>query len=311
MKLMHSRAGFAAATLATLLAPGAARACACGCDIFDVGGTQMMPMAKGGEIYVEYNYMDQSRNWSGNSSASAANNSDKEIRTNFLTLGATYTIDQNWGVIVEVPVWNRYFRTENDAGTGVDTFNHTAIGDVRLMGVYTGLSKEMSTGIIFGVKLPTGDWRYAGFDRDTEIGTGSTNLLLGGYHTGALSRDGAWGYFVHALWDFPVATQGGYRPGQEIDAAAGVVYNGWTIDGGRIAISPLLQVLAGARAHDSGPASNSQNSGYERVLLSPGVEVAAGNWKLYGDVELPVYQHVVGNQLTAPALFKVVASRTF
>ncbi len=120
-------------------------------------------------------------------------------------------------------------------------------------------------------------------------------------------------HFVHASGgDFPGGDTGrSYRPGQEIDAAAGVVYNGWTIDGGRIAISPLLQVLAGARAHDSGPASNSQNSGYERVLLSPGVEVAAGNWKLYGDVELPVYQHVVGNQLTAPALFKVVASRTF
>jgi len=87
MNLNQSHAAFAAAALATLLAPGAALACACGCDIFDVGGTQMMPMQLGGEIYLEYNYMDQTRNWSGNSAAPAANNSDKEIRTNFLTLG--------------------------------------------------------------------------------------------------------------------------------------------------------------------------------------------------------------------------------
>ncbi|HXQ14943.1 MAG TPA: hypothetical protein VN814_10015, partial [Caulobacteraceae bacterium] len=146
---------------------------------------------------------------------------------------------------------------------------------------------------------------------DTEIGTGSTNLLLGGYHTGALSRDGDWGYFVHALWDVPVASQGGYRPGQEIDAAAGVVYNGWFVNSGKIRVSPVLQVLAGARAHDSGPASNAPNSGYDRVLVSPGVEIAAGKWNLYGDVELPIYQHVVGNQLTAPALVKVVVSRAF
>ena len=39
----------------------------------------------------------------------------------------------------------------------------------------------MSTGLIFGVKLPTGDWKFAGFDRDTEIGSGSTDVLVGGY----------------------------------------------------------------------------------------------------------------------------------
>jgi hypothetical protein len=33
--------------------------------------------------------------------------------------------------------------------------------------------------------------------------------------------------------------------------------------------------------------------------------------KVYADVEIPVYQRVNGNQLTAPALFKVVTSFTF
>jgi hypothetical protein len=31
----------------------------------------------------------------------------------------------------------------------------------------------------------------------------------------------------------------------------------------------------------------------------------------YGDVEIPVYQRVNGNQIVAPVLFKMVASYTF
>ena len=34
-------------------------------------------------------------------------------------------------------------------------------------------------------------------------------------------------------------------------------------------------------------------------------------FKLYGDVEVPVYQQANGNQLVAPYLFKIVAGYTF
>lgn len=309
MKLSLPHLAIAAITIA--LAPSVASACACGCDIFDVGGTSMMPMQKGGEVFVEYNYQDQNQNWSGTSKAPAVNNSDKQIRTNFVTVGLQYTFNQDWSVVAQVPVWDRKFRTENDAGDGVDTFNHTALGDIRLMGIYTGLSKDMSTGLIFGVKLATGDWKYANFDRDTEIGTGSTNLLIGAYHMGSLSRDGAWGYFVHGLWDVPVASQGGYDPGQEFDGAVGVSYNAGSLDNGKIKVAPLLQLLGSVRGHDTGPNSNPGDSGYERVMLSPGIEFDSGPWKLYGDVEIPVYHRANGNQLVAPELFKVVLSRHF
>ena len=44
---------------------------------------------------------------------------------------------------------------------------------------------------------------------------------------------------------------------------------------------------------------------------TPGVQLSAGNWKLYGDVEFPVAQYVKGNQLIAPEQFKLVLSRAF
>ncbi len=304
-------AAAAAATLALSLTPKIALACACGCDVFDVGGPEMMSMGKGGEVFVEYDNLDQNRNWSGDSSAPAADNADKLIRTHMVNVGVTYSFNPDWSVVVEAPVWNREFHTENEDGTGVDRFNHTAIGDERLMGIYTGLSKSMSTGLIFGVKLPNGDWKYAHFDRDTEIGTGSTNLLLGAFHTGSLSRDGAWRYFVRGLWDKPVASQGGYEPGQEFDAAAGVSYDMAQFTNGPVKVVPMLQLLASTRARDRGPNANPPNTGYDRLMLSPGIQLVEGRWALYGDVEVPIYQHVNGDQLTAPALFKIRASRRF
>ena len=52
-------------------------------------------------------------------------------------------------------------------------------------------------------------------------------------------------------------------------------------------------------------------SGYSRLLISPGVAVNVNNWKLYADVEVPLYQHVNGDQLIGPEAVKIVASYSF
>ena len=40
-------------------------------------------------------------------------------------------------------------------------------------------------------------------------------------------------------------------------------------------------------------------SGYQRLLLSPGVEFHLHPFSLYVDMELPVYEHTTGDQLIA------------
>jgi hypothetical protein len=301
---------FLAAAFLFALTPGQSSACACGCGVFEVGTASLFPNGKGATVHVEYDFGDQKHNWSGGSKAPAADNSDKEIRTNFYTVGAQYMFDRNWGVMAELPVWDRRFRTDDGMG-GVATFNKTAVGDVRLMGVYSGFSQDMSTGVIFGVKLPTGDDKAANFDRDTQIGTGSTDLLLGAYHMGTLCKNTNLAYFVQGLWDRPVAYKGDYKPGQEFDGAAGVYYNGATLGHTKIKVAPMLQLIVSTRARDAGSEANPGDSGYTRVLLAPGLELDSEDWKLYGDVEVPIYEHVNGNQLVAPALLKVVLSRSF
>jgi hypothetical protein len=45
-------------------------------------------------------------------------------------------------------------------------------------------------------------------------------------------------------------------------------------------------------------------SGYQRLLLSPGIEFDMHPIKLYADAEFPVYQNFTGNQLAAPVLLR-------
>ena len=249
-------------------APATAFACACGCGVFDVGTGTMMPTGPGGQVWLEYNYMDQNKNWSGTAKSDPANNTDKEIVTNFLTAGGQYMFNRSWGVEAEVPYWTRTFNTTDDSGNPA-SFHHAALGDVRVKGVYSGFSEDMSTGLTFGFKLPTGDYHYANFDRDTEIGTGSTDWLLGAYHQGALTTKLPLNWFVNGQWQHAFTVASGYRPGDELDVAVGSYYNAGSVVGNDN-IAPLLQIIGSGRRHDSGANSDPQDSGYTRALTIAG-----------------------------------------
>lgn len=284
----------------------AALACACGCGVFDIAN--LFQTEPGGKVSLEYNYMDQSKNWHGLSQAPADANDDKNIRTSFYTAGFQYLFASGFGVMAEIPLWDRHFAT--DTGSAIETFDHAALGDIRLTGVYSGFSADHTTGVTLGIKLPTGDDSYAGFDRDTEIGSGSTDLALGAYHVGNLSSDGGWRYFVQGRYQFALSSTGGYRPGNEGNAVAGVSYHAGVV-ADAIAIMPSLQLIASVRDHDRGAAANPMDSGYSRLLISPGVDLALQRWTLHAEVGLPLYQNVIGNQLVAQEFVKTSISYSF
>ena len=297
--------------LAAMLVPGDVRGCACGCGVFDVGTSSMFPTGEGGMAFLQYSYQDQDRNWSGTSQAPAAANDDKEIRTHFLTLGVQYMFNRSWGVEAELPWDFRYFKTKDDAGNLVSR-NWSQLGDIRVRGIYTGLFADMSAGLTLGLKLPTGDYTFDSdvVDRDSELGTGSTDLLLGGFYRHSLIGQDHLEWFAQWELDVPMAISDVYRPGVELDTAAGIDYRGFTLGGVRI--SPLAQVIFSERTSDSGANSASPvASGYQRVMLSPGVEFHIHPVKIYADAEFPVYQNFTGDQLAASVLFKLSLSVMF
>jgi hypothetical protein len=305
-----------------VLAPAASFACACGCGVFDVGTAAMIMTHPGGMVYLEDDYQDQNQNWVGGHAAPSANNTDKEIATHFGGVGLNYAFNRSWSMSVKIPYWSRTFRTDiGDAGVpDVVAYNHNALGDTHLMGTYTGLSPDMSTGLSVGVKLPTGDWTYPNFDRDTSIGTGTTDLLLGGYHLGIISADYHLKWFVEGLFQRAFDSREGYRPGNETDVATGVLYDGIQL-GSTGKLAALLQVIGSWRDHDSGINADPPNSGYHRALLSPGLEADFGKWKLYGDAEFRIYHYAnaapsvdyegTQGQLVAKTLFKAMLSYSF
>ena len=309
------------------MAPSMSWACACGCGVFDVGGSTMFPSGQGGMAWAQYDYQDQNHNWSGTSQAPAANNGDKDLKTDFTTYGFEYMFNHSWGVSAELPYDFRSFKTMSGApGNPITTLKWSALGDMRIHGLYTGFSADLSSGIDFGLKLPTGDFThndaYGDVDRDSELGTGSTDLLLGGYHRGNLTEDQKWDWFVQGELDLPVLTQDEYRPGWEFDTDAGIDYKGFTL--GRVRISPLAQVIFSERTSDHGAnASGGSNdaappsvlgqpdSGYQRLMLSPGIEFHIHPVRIYMDVEVPVLQNFTGDQLAAAVLYKVNVSFHF
>ena len=297
--------------LAALLAAAPipeAWSCACGCGVYDTQTNSMLPTQPGGMLYLEYDFMNQKQNWAGTSSASNDNNNDKQIRSNFINAGAHYMFNRQWGVMINVPVDQRYFKTMADDG-GIQGYSHTALGDISVQGVYTGFSPDMSSGLTFGLKLPTGDDTYANFDRDTELGTGSTQILLGGYHTGAITADNKWMYFADGEWDEPTLIAAGYRPGAEVDAIAGGYYNDWHL--GDLKLAPLAQVVGSLRWRDSGPAADSADTGYQRIMLWPGLELDSPTWKIDAGAGFPVYQHANGNQLVANEYYRLIVGWSF
>ena len=94
------------------LTPSRAWACACGCGVFEVGTANMFPSGQGGTAWLEYDFQDQNRNWSGASQAPGFNNGDKELTTSFFTAGMQYMFDRSWGVEAEIPYWDRSFKTD-------------------------------------------------------------------------------------------------------------------------------------------------------------------------------------------------------
>ena len=287
-----------------LLFAAQAQACACGCSVFNVGQRWGMPTHSGFSASLQYSFMNQSENWHHSSKADASLNEDKDIRTHFVTLGARYMISRSWGVVAKLPVWDRYLKTTDDSGNIVSA-EHLSLSDATLMGLFTGLSDDMSTGLELGVKLPTGPHHLSGFDPDTQPGYGSTSVVAGAYHQG---QQHDWGWWVQGMLRAALYTNDGYRPGNSYNISAGGHYDGLS----DYLIIPTLNLVGSVRGHDGGAQGDPDNTGYVRFFAAPGLELdithALG---IYGEFEIPVYTHTTGNQLVAPWLVNATVSYKF
>jgi hypothetical protein len=312
-------------TIAALCSGTKAYACAaCGCTLSRNWDNQGISSTSGFSADFSYDYLKQDQQRYGNDTASSAlidqqlaagQEVEAYTETQTMTASLNYTAD-TWGINTQLPLVKRdhaTYGTTAPMGADYTSSSASGIGDIRIIARYTGLTTEKNAGLIAGVKLPTGSTNanfnagtHAGdpLDAGLQIGTGSTDVILGAFYTGTIST---YGWFVQGTLQHAVATksQNGadYRPGDAYTFNSGIRYASF---GART--SPMLQLNIIKREADTDnntgvnvavdPVTGVSVSGGTLVYLAPGVTVRVGGGaSVYGFIQLPVYQEVNSLQI--------------
>ena len=288
----------------------------CGCTLSSDWENLGFSSTSGFKIDVRYDYLNQNELRTGThsisrSAAAADPNAEVEkyTRNNYLTVGVDYSTNPDWGVNVQLPYINRNHTTLGAGWDGVhlgDGAYHSStssIGDIKVIGRYQGFTEQHNFGLLLGLKLPTGSHTKTGsftdgsgpavIDRGLQPGSGTTDAIIGAYYVDAFNHD--WGYFTQAIVQKPLDTSDGYKPGDSLNLNLGLRYQGFDD------ITPQLQVNARFVEHDHGQSADgayATGTGGTLVYLSPGATYRVNKQvKVYGFVQLPIYQDVNDLQL--------------
>jgi hypothetical protein len=304
--------------IAALLWLPLAASASCGsafCSIntsWDAHGAWLEPGARL-DLRYEWIRQDQPRSGRNNIGVGAIPRHHDEVLTLNRNLLASldYTVNQDWGVNLLLPIVDRYHEHIHNHGGGQipESWDFTELGDVRLMARRRLSTREdadahtvSTTAVSFGVKLPTGktDVKNADGDeaeRSLQPGSGSTDLVLGGSYSLAVPMHNLT-WFAQGLAQLPANEKDQYRPGHRLNFDLGGRYD----VGDRLGV--LLQLNALIKARDRGANAEPEDTGGKFLFLSPGLSYAfTRSLQAYGFVQLPIYQDVNGVQLVARQAF--------
>ena len=297
---------FALALLsAALLIPAPTLACSsCGCSLSSDWTAQGYSTDSGFRLDVRYDYFNQDQMRSGThkfdrgSMHPAEEIQQKTINRN-LNVAINYSPNRDWGVNVQLPYFDRSHTTIAGGDTDITTSRTRSIGDVRVVGRYQGFSEDRSTGLQFGLKLPTGELheKFSGgpqtgtpIDRGLQPGSGTTDLSIGAYRFGNLSRN--WDYFGQALIQQPLNRKEDFRPSTGLNLNFGVRYAASTT------FTPHIQINARIEGREAGVNADIANSGATLIHLSPGATLSLTKQiQANGFIQVPLYQRVNSFQI--------------
>jgi len=281
-------------------------ACAsCGCSLSSDWDSQGLSSGPGIRVDLRYDYLNQNQVRSGTEKVSnwPVDNHEQELFTKnrYFTAGFDYSASPDWGLNIQLPYIDRSHGTNGLAFDGTDAgTSHTHnLGDIKVVGRYTGLTEEKNLGVQFGLKLPTGSHseNFSGgaiagdpLDRGLQPGSGTTDAILGAFKFAPISQN--WDYFLQATAQFPLNSRDNYKPGKSLNVNAGYRYMGLG------SIVPQLQINGRISRKDVGTNASPDDSGGKTIYLSPGLTFTISEKvKAYAFIQLPIYQNLNGYQL--------------
>jgi hypothetical protein len=278
----------------------------CGCSLSSDWAAQGYATMPGLETSVRFEYFEQSDLRSGTNRVDRStfefpNEQEIQQRTvnrNFW-LDLNYVIDSSWAITASLPYDDRFHTTIAEGDTDLSTSRANGIGDVRLLARYQNPGLSHSFSFQFGLKLPTGrfDQNFAEgpqtgelLDRGLQLGTGTTDLLLGAAWFARPTTN--LGIFAQAQLDQPFAARDGFLPSTSLTVSGGLRW----LNSSRF--TPQLQLNLKTESREHGDEADTPNSGGTTVYLSPGAtaEITTRS-SAFVFVQLPVYQRVNGLQL--------------
>ncbi|MDR3447982.1 MULTISPECIES: transporter [unclassified Dyella] len=251
---------------------------------------------------------------------------EKQTINRYINVGATYRFNADWGLTFVVPYVVRDhdtygtqlapYTSSETAPDQVSNAHVAGLGDVKLIGSYQGFLPMHNLGIQFGIKLPTG--HYGGetddgdlvghpttfrsgpglgqsLDSSLQAGTGSTDLIIGGYYYQPISQN--FDMFVNGQFQAAVSERmdqpgADFRPGNLASASLGLRYEAhanWV---------PQLQVNVIRRSADQGAFADRPDTAGTVAYVSPGISASlTRSIQFYAFVQVPVYSHLQGYQL--------------
>ncbi len=273
---------------------------------WNVGGAWTEP---GMRFDLRYEYIDQDQPRSGSNKVGVGqipmhHDEVRTINRNWIA-AMDYTFDKDWGMSATLPLSDRdHTHIHNHRGQKlVETWDLTAVGDMRVVvrrqcqAEHRDALRHDSYGVNFGLKLPTGDTGQrngagALAERTLQPGTGTTDLVIGGFFRSAYGSGSSW--FADAQVQTPFSSHDNFKPGTRTYLDFGYRYEASD------KLGLMIQMNALHKARDQGSDAEPEDSGGKFLFLSPGLSyLVTKNAQLYGFVQLPLYQYVNGVQLTA------------
>ena len=250
----------------------------------------------------------------------ASDHDEIETVNHIATLQFAYAPSSRFQLALSAPFVSRTHKHFDTESQELERWSFSDFGDAVIQ---ARTRVRPSLWLTTGVKLPTGSEHETsdnGEDAEVTItpGTGSTDLLLGLTYESGVVRDtslaGPLGhatsipYFVAVNYRINGRGREDYRRGNELQLNAGSEYP----------LTARLHVLGQINARlmskdDVGNTDEDRNlTGGRYLYLSPGLRLLLGDrTSAYAFVQLPLYQHVNGLQLTSKANYAMGVRRQF